>query len=54
MEIVKIRKKRIFIDNGELYLESFDLDSIKDIKGLKRCRNLKAIYLEKNNISELE
>ena len=54
MDYVKVNKERVFINDGNLYLESFNIHKISDIKRLKHYPNLKALYLEKNKISRIE
>jgi hypothetical protein len=54
MDYVKIKKKRVFIDNGILYLEHFDIHEINEIKRLNKFPDLFALYLEKNKLTKID
>lgn len=40
MDYIKVNNKRIAIDKNVLYLESFNIGKISEIKRLKRLSNL--------------
>ena len=52
MGYVKVKNERIYVNHNSLYLESFKISKISDIKRLKRVASLEALYLEKNYITK--
>jgi len=54
MDYVKINKKRVFITNGNLFLDNYNINEIRDIKKLKSYPNLKGLFLENNKLTKIE
>ncbi len=54
MNYVKVNGKKVAIDQKTLYLESFKLNKISDIKRLNKNSDLQGLYLEKNKIHKIE
>jgi len=54
MDYVKIKKNRVFVNDGNLFLNNYELNEIREIKKLKQCSNLKGLYLEHNQLTKIE
>jgi len=54
MEYVTIKKKKIFVNNNDLYIANMDINSFSEIKKLRKHSNLKGLYLEGNKIAVMD
>lgn len=54
MKYVKVKKKRISFNGKVLNLDAYGIKRLKNIKNLQKQHELKALYLEHNNIENIE